>query len=150
MMGSMKGGERFVRGLADAVPEAFTGVDLADKYDQAEWTTAVELSRMGRDDDAWARIIALADAVSWIESEALVVDRPRGSTAIRPERADAIRRFFAYMEEVISGAAGRDRGWIMVELFEGITGAGAGAEHCAGPQTPAPTVARAWPSSTTV
>src|SRR4051812_37850351 len=73
------------------------------------------------DDDGWARTIALADAVKWMESEALVVNRRRETTALRPERADVLRRFFAYMEQVIADPACRaDQGWIMVELFEGI------------------------------
>ena len=109
-------GEEFVRGLAEAVPEVFAGVDLADEYDLSEW--ADEPS--GPDDDGWAQTIALADAVQWIEREALIVKRRRESTARRPERADVLRRFFAYIEQAIADTPDDDRGWIMVELFEGI------------------------------
>jgi hypothetical protein len=113
-------GERFVRRLADALPEAFASVDLVDEYDQAEWTTPEELARTQPHEDAWARTIALADAVQWIEREALAVNRRQCVAAIRPERADELHRFFAYMEQVIAAAADADLGWIMVELFEGI------------------------------
>ena len=103
--------EQFVRGLADAVPEVFAGIDLAEKYGYVEYSAP--------DEDAWARTIALADAVKWIEDEALVVKRRQASTAIR--RPDVLRRFFAYMEEVLVDHPGqREHGWIMVELFEGI------------------------------
>lgn len=49
-------GEDFVRGLADAVP----GIDLAEEYDYAAYSKPGE--------DAWATTIALADAVTWMES----------------------------------------------------------------------------------
>ena len=113
-------GERFVRGLADALPEAFAGVDLVEKYDHTRWATAEELAQVPPGDDAWARTTALANAVRWIEQEALAISRAERAAVIRPDRADAIRRFFTYMETVIAGASDDDRGWIMVELFEGI------------------------------
>lgn len=104
-------GEHFVRGLADAVPEAFAGIAVAAEYDYAAHEQPGE--------DAWARTIALADAVTWMEAEALVVDRRQASTAVR--RPDVLQRFFAYIEGVlVEHASDRDRGWIMVELFEGI------------------------------
>jgi hypothetical protein len=109
-------GEEFVRGLAEAVPEVFAGVDLADEYDLSEWAD----EPAGPDDDGWAQTIALADAVQWVEGNALVVHRRRESTKRPPEGADALRRFFAYMEQVIADAPEDDRGWIMVELFEGV------------------------------
>src|SRR4051812_36462232 len=110
-LGPVMNGEQFVRGLADAVPEVFAGVDLAEEYDYAEYSAP--------DEDAWARTIALADVMRWLEDEALVVKRRKASTAIR--RPDVLRRFFAYMEEVLADHAGDSgRGWIMVELFEGI------------------------------
>src|SRR3954471_4036692 len=108
MIAPVMNGEQFVRGLADAVPEVFAGVDLAEEYDYAEYSAP--------DEDAWPRTIALADAVKWMEDEALVVKRRNASTAIR--RPDVLRRFFAYMEEVLVDHPGNsDRGWIMVELF---------------------------------
>jgi|tagenome__1003787_1003787.scaffolds.fasta_scaffold20972830_4 hypothetical protein len=104
-------GEQFVRGLADAVPEVFADVDLADEYDYADYSAP--------DEDAWAKTIALADAVEWMEDQALMVKRRKASTAIG--RPDVVRRFFAYMEQVLIDHPGNsDRGWIMVELFEGI------------------------------
>jgi hypothetical protein len=109
-------GERFVRGLDEAVPEVFAGVDLAGEYDLSEW--AGEPRRP--EDDGWAQTIALADAVQRIERTALKVDRRRESTARRPEGEDMLRRFCAYMEQVIAETPEDDRGWIMVELFEGV------------------------------
>ena len=107
----MISGEQFVRGLANAVPEVFAGIDLAEEYGYAAYSAA--------DEDAWARTIALADAVKWMEAEALVVSRREESTAVR--RPDLLRRFFAYVEEVlVAQSDDSDRGWIMVELFEGI------------------------------
>src|SRR4051794_6587480 len=99
----MTSGEGFVRGLAEAVPEAFAGVDLDDRY------------------EGWPTTIALADTVKWIEHHALRVDRVQELTSMRAEGAAPLRRFFAYMEGVIAAPApDTDRGWIMVELFEGI------------------------------
>ncbi len=117
----MKAGERFVRGLADAVPEAFDHVDLADEYDQAEWTSAADKAAMTSDDDAWARTIALSDALQWVWTVAVDVDDRRRTTMLRPEGADVLRRFFGYMEEVIRATPAAERGWIMVELFEGVS-----------------------------
>jgi len=113
-------GERFVRGLAAAVPEAFADVDLAGEYDHTVWTSVDETTSPGGPDDAWARTIALADAVRWIEDHALIVKRRRMSTSVRPGGADPLDRFFAYIEEHLRSAPAQDRGWISVELFEGI------------------------------
>lgn len=62
--------ERFVRGLADAVPEAFVGKDLADEYDFADYSAEGE--------QGWVATIPLADVVTWLEAEVLarIVHQP--------------------------------------------------------------------------
>jgi hypothetical protein len=109
----MTDGERFIRGLAAALPEAFGDSDLDAQYNYAAETSAGE--------DPWVCSIALADAVKWIEESALHVVRGRESVAVRPGGEDPLRRFFGYMELVIA-RAGRpeDITWIEVEMFEGI------------------------------
>jgi hypothetical protein len=112
-MSEMTEGERFIRGLAAALPEAFGDTDLDAEYNYSLETAAGE--------DPWVRSIALADAVEWIEHRALEVVRRRETVAVRPEGEDPLRRFFSYMELVIARADGpRDTGWIAVEMFEGI------------------------------
>ena len=112
-MSEMTEGERFVRGLAAALPEAFGDVDLEAEYDYGVETAV--------DDDPWVRTIPLADAVKWIEDSALHVDRWRQTVAVRPGGEDPLRRFFGYMELVVARAERpKDTNWIKVELFEGI------------------------------
>jgi hypothetical protein len=112
-MSEMTEGERFIRGLAAALPEAFGDTDLDAEYNYSLETAAGE--------DPWVRSIALADAVEWIEHRALEVVRRRETVAVRPQGEDPLRRFFAYMEEVIARAKRpADTNWIAVEMFEGI------------------------------
>jgi hypothetical protein len=112
-MSEMTEGERFIRGLAAALPEAFGDTDLDSEYNYSLETAP--------GDDPWVYSIALADAVEWIEHQALHVVRRRETVAVRPDGEDPLRRFFAYMEFVIARAGGpRDTGWIAVEMFEGI------------------------------
>ena len=112
-MSEMTEGERFIRGLATALPEAFGDIDLDAQYDYSAETAAGE--------DPWVRSIALADAVKWIEDSALDVARRHEKVAVRPEGEDPLRRFFGYMELVIARAERpEDAGWIAVEMFEGI------------------------------
>lgn len=112
-------GEVFVRRLAKALPEAYVGVDLPDAYDFADDMTPRDRQRYP-DDDGWATTIALADAMRWLETEALVVDRRRRSTTVPPGSVEALRRFFAYVEQAITDCEPDQRGWIMVELFEHV------------------------------
>jgi hypothetical protein len=112
-MSEMTEGERFIRGLAAALPEAFADADLGAEYNYSLETAA--------GDDPWVRSIALADAVEWIEQRALEVVRRRETVAVRPGGEDPLRRFFGYMEVVIARADGpADTTWIAVEMFEGI------------------------------
>ena len=109
----MTEGERFIRGLAAALPEAFGDVDLDAEYNYVAETAAGE--------DPWVSTIALADAVKWIEDSALHVVRRRETVAVRAGGEDPLRRFFGYMELVIARARRpEDTNWIMVEMFEGI------------------------------
>jgi hypothetical protein len=75
-MSVMTDGERFVRGLAAALPEAFAGRDLSDAYDYS--------AESASDEDPWAMTIALADAVRWLEDHVLDVDRRAQTCALRP------------------------------------------------------------------
>jgi hypothetical protein len=112
-MPEMTEGERFIRGLAAALPEAFGDVDLDAEYNYAAETAAGE--------DPWVSTIALADAVKWIEDSALHVVRRRETVAVRPGGEDPLRRFCCYIELVIARAERpTDTNWIMVEMFEGI------------------------------
>jgi hypothetical protein len=112
-MSEMTEGERFIRGLAAALPEAFGDTDLDAKYNYAAETAAGE--------DPWVRSIALADAVQWIEDKALDVVRRRETVAVRPGGEAQLTRFFGYMELVVGRADGpKDTNWIAVEMFEGI------------------------------
>jgi hypothetical protein len=112
-MSRMIDGERFIRGLAAALPEAFADTDLDAEYNYSAETAAGE--------DPWVRSIALADAVKWIEDGALDVVRRRETVAVRPGGGDQLRRFFGYMEGVVARAERpADTNWIAVEMFEGI------------------------------
>lgn len=105
--------ERFVRGLADAVPQAFASKDVADEYDYVDYAT--------EGDQAWVATIPLADVVTWLEAEAMAVDRSAQSVQILPGGHEPLAAFFNYMEETIAAAEDQsDRNWIMVELFEGV------------------------------
>jgi hypothetical protein len=94
--------ETFIRGLADALPEAFAGRDLREEY---------------FDDGVWLRYIALPHARSWIEDNAIRVAILRQHVTVL--REDALRRFFDYVEQVADGADDATQTLLMIELFEG-------------------------------
>jgi hypothetical protein len=101
--------ERFVTGLAAALPEAFADRDVRDEY-------YVDY------DDSWLTYPALGDARMWLEEHAIRISLAARQVAVLPGGEDRLRRFFAYMEEVAAGADDDERlaNLLMIELFEGV------------------------------
>jgi hypothetical protein len=101
--------ERIIRGLAAALPEAFAGRDLVEEY--ADW---------GEPEHDWLAYIAVPDARTWIERNALDID-PIGCVArVRPGGEDALRRFFEYFEALAADPDRDMQNLLMIELFEGV------------------------------
>ena len=102
--------ERFVRALAQALPEAFAGLDLAEQFSSND--PAVP-------DENWWVTIALSRAVVWLSSQALELDVRAQTTTILPGGDDPLRRFFDFIESELRLRGGAP-GWMQVELFEGV------------------------------
>jgi hypothetical protein len=101
--------EAIIRGLAAALPEAFEGRDLVEAY--ADW---------GEPEHDWLAYIAVPDARTWIERNALDLDRPARVARVRPGGEDALRRFFDYFEPLASDPDRDVQNLLMIELFEDI------------------------------
>jgi hypothetical protein len=101
--------ERFVIGLAAALPEAFAGRDVRGDY-------YVEY------DDSWLIYAALADARVWMEEHAIRVNIARRIVTVLPGGEERLRRFFDYVEEAAADAVEDEQlaNLLMIELFEGV------------------------------
>ena len=83
--------EAIIRRLAAALPEAFAGRDLREEY--AEW---------GEPEQDWLAYIAVPDARTWIERNALDFDHDACVQRVRPGGEDAQQR----RDRALAGAAG--------------------------------------------
>jgi hypothetical protein len=101
--------EAIIRGLAAALPEAFAGRDLREEY--AEW---------GEPEQDWLAYIAVPDARTWIERNALDIDHDACVARVRPGGEDALRRYFDYFETLASDPGPDLQNLLMIELFEGV------------------------------
>ena len=102
--------ERFIRGLAAALPEAFAGRDLEEEY-HTDW---------GEPEHRWLAYVALADARMWIEDHALDIGVLPRVARVRPGGEDPLRRYFDYVEPLASDPDRSMQNLLMIELFEGV------------------------------
>jgi hypothetical protein len=91
---------RFVEDLITAVPEAFP-----DRERQLEDPLPY---------------VALGEARIWIEEHALRIKRHPMRATVRPEHADALRRFWDFVETHAATADGDMKTLLQIESFEGV------------------------------
>src|SRR4051794_28952868 len=91
---------RFVEDLIAALPEAFP--DRADALDEP------------------LPYVALGDARIWIEEHALRISRVSRRARVRPGRADALRRFWDFVEACAETADADMKTLLQIECFEGV------------------------------
>jgi hypothetical protein len=103
--------ERIIRGLAAALPETFAGRDLVEAY-YVDW----EPNPARR----WLAYIAVPDARTWIERNALDIDHVACVARVRPGGEDALRRYFDYFESLAPDPDRDVQNLLMIELFESV------------------------------
>ncbi len=125
-------GKTFVEGVTSALPDAFAGVDLKERYGYGleypqPWNKP--------DYDGWLGTIALSDTVSWLGQHAVACDPRAETTSVRPGGEKHLAALFDYIERLIA-EAGDYRGihWIDSELFDTVPWTEAVVEHL-GPLT---------------
>ncbi len=109
--------EEFVLGLVRALPEAFEDVDVHDEYDYSD-TPPASWEHRGGENDGWQGVLACDHAVTWILGKVVHVDRRAKAAGVRPGREDALRRFFAFIEDALERSSRSGRNWLIVCLFE--------------------------------
>jgi hypothetical protein len=89
---------RFVESLIAAVPEACEDIDEPLAY------------------------VALGSARAWIEEHALRITIVPPRATVRPEHADTVRRFWAFVEDEAVAGRGDDQleTLLQIECFEGV------------------------------
>ncbi len=108
-----KDSERFVRGLAAAVPEAFQEVDVKQEFGPMPGVAA-------RDGDIgmWSYALALELAGGRVWGLSIDYDRVRDSAHVKPDGRDVLGRFFGFVESEI--ALQGPAGWMKVALDDGF------------------------------
>jgi hypothetical protein len=72
----------------------------------------------GEPDERWLAYVAVPDARTWIERNALDIDHVACAARVRPGGEDALRRYFDYFESLASDLDRDVRNLLMIELFE--------------------------------
>jgi hypothetical protein len=102
--------ERFIRGLAAALPEAFAGLDLEEEF----------CTDRGAPEQRWLAYVALPVARSWVQEKAIRINPLRRVARVRRGGEEALRRYFAFFEPLAADPDPGMQNLLMIELFEGV------------------------------
>jgi len=88
-----------------------------DEHDYSD-TPPEAWEHRGGENDGWQGVVACDHAVSWVLREVVNVDWQAIVARVRPGREDALRRFFAFIEDALEQFSRNGRNWLIVCLFE--------------------------------